>query len=300
MDPTELPRAVRRAVQFTIAGKIAALLAVHIPSLARRAILAVGASLLLVGLGDKLAAPSAAIVTDLSLTVTSSTLIQGLSAHGSDHLPLTLAHLCVVLEAGGVLGPPLLGHLADSFLGNTQYIFATAISATLLAATSPVVALASAAAISALSTLYSRADSTLSVGLTMASTSVVKSMILQSIPVGLQLPSIAALVCFVRPLYISLGLGEPIYTFALYQAGDALQSALESSLTPFVAAALAVTLCLISPIPAFRAIAQIAAVGSATDWVVGGIQEASDTDPFPALLSILVFARVILAAVPGH
>jgi hypothetical protein len=95
-------------------------------------------------------------------------------------------------------------------------------------------------------------------------------------------------------------LGEPIYTFALYQAGDALQSALESSLAPFVAAALAVTLCLISPIPAFRAIAQIAAVGSATDWVVGGIQEASDADPFPALLSILVFARVILAAVPGY
>jgi hypothetical protein len=95
-------------------------------------------------------------------------------------------------------------------------------------------------------------------------------------------------------------MGEPIYTFALYQAGDALQSALESSLPPYVAAALAVTLCLVSPIPVFRAIAQIAAVGSATDWVVKGIQEASDADPIPALLSILIFARVILAAVPGH
>jgi hypothetical protein len=298
MEAEELARAVRRAVQFTIAGKIALLLASHVPSLAGRSIIAVGASALLVGARDD-SMPSSSVAADLSLTVTTSTLVQGLAASGADSLPLTLAHLCLVLEAGGVLAPLFLGHLADSFIGNVQYLFATATSAALLAAVAPVVALAIAAGVAALSAASSREDSTLSAGLAMASTSVVKAMVLQSIPPGLQLPSIAALVCFFRPLYMSLGLGEPIYTFALYQAGEALQYAIEASLAPFVAAALAATVCLVSPIPAFRAIAQIAAVGSAADWVVGAIQEAADADPFPALLSILMFARVLLAAFPG-
>jgi hypothetical protein len=298
MEAAELARAVRRAVQFTIAGKIALLLAAHVPSLAGRSILTVGASALLVGMRDE-SVPSSSVAADLALTVTTSTLVQGLGAPGANSLPLTLVHLCVVLEAGGVLATPLLGHLADSFMGNVQYLFATAASAALLAEVAPVVALSLAAGISALSSLSTRDDSALSAGLAMASTSVVKTMVLQSIPQGLQLPSIAALVCFFRPLYMSLGLGEPIYNFALYQAGDALQSAIEASLAPFVAAALAATVCIVSPIPAFRAIAQIAAVGSAADWVVGAIQEAADADPIPSLLSILMFARVILAAFPG-
>jgi len=298
MDASELARAVRRAVQFTIATKIAALLAVNVPSLSGRSVLAVGVSAILVAVRDQTRLPSSSVAADLSLTVTSSTLIQGIAASGADSLPLTVAHLCVVLEAGGVVAPLLLGHLADSFTGNVQYLFANAVAAALLQAVSPVVALAVAAGMAALSTMGGRADPALSSGLAMASTSVVKTMLLQSIPPGLQLPSIAALTCFFRPLYRSLGLGEPIYNFALYQAGEALQGAVEAALSPFVAAALAATLCLVSPIPAFRAIAQIAAVGSATDWVVGGIQEAADADPFPSLLSILVFAKVILAAFP--
>jgi len=300
MNAPELARAVRRAVQFTIAGKIALLLAVHVPSLAGRSVLAVGVSALLVALRDETHLPSSSVAADLSLTVTTSTVVQGLAAGGPDSLPLTLAHLCLVLEAGGVLGPLLLGaNLADSFLGNVLYIFATAVAAALLAAVTPVVALSLAAGIAALSAMGGRADPVLSSGLTMASTSVVKTMVLQSIPPGLQLPSIAALACFFRPLYKSLGLGEPIYNFVLYQAGEALQAAVEASLSPFAAAAVTATACFISPVPAFRAIAQIAAVGTATDWVVGGIQEAADADPIPALLSILVFAKVILAAFPG-
>jgi len=299
MDATELARAVRRAVQFTIASKIALFLAAHVPSIAGRSVIAVGASALLVAMREETHLPSSSVAADLSLTVTSSTLIQGLSARGPDSLPLTLAHLCVVLEAGGVLAPLFLGHLADSFVGNVLYLFATAVAAALLATVTPVVALAVAAGIAALSTLGGRADPALSSGLAMASTSVVKTMILESIPPGLQLPSIAALACFFRPLYMSLGLGEPIYNFALYQAGEALQAAVEASLAPFVAAALAVTLCVVAPIPAVRAIAQIAAVGSATDWVLGGIQEAADADPFPSLLWILIFAKVILVAFPG-
>ena len=298
MEAAELARTVRRAVQFTIAGKIAAVLASSVPSLATRAVLAVSVSGLLVGLQDRTRLPSVSAVTDLSLTVTTSTLIQGIGAHGAHALPLTLAHLCLVLEAGSVAGPLLLGHYADSFLSNAQYIFATSVAAAILQAAIPVVVLTIAAGLAALSSLASGVDSALSAGLAMASTAVAKAMLLQSLPPGLQLPSIAAIACFTRPLYMSLGLAEPIYNFALYQAGDALQAALESSLPPFTAAALAVTVFAISPIPVFRAISQIAAVGTGTDWIVGVVQEAADTDPFPSLLSLLIFSGVILAAFP--
>ena len=296
MEPAELARAVRRAVQITIAGKVSLFLAVHIPSLASRAVLTVGASVLLVGLKSSAAGSVAA---DLALVVASSTLIQGLSAPGPNALPLTLVHLCAALEAGGVVAPLLLGHLGDAFLGNVQYIFATAIAGVLLDATLPVVALVIAAGLAALSSWRGNGEPLLSVALAQASTSVLKTMVLQSIPAALQLPSIVGLLCFFRPLYRLLGLGEPVYTFALYQAGDALQSALQGALPQFTAAVAALTLCAVAPIPAFKATAQIAAVGAATDWVVAGLREAADMDPFPSLLSILIFSRVIMAAFSG-
>ena len=56
------------------------------------------------------------------------------------------------------------------------------------------------------------------------------------------------------------------------------------------------TLSFIVPIPVFRIVSQIAAVGSFTDWVVSAIQEAADVDPFPSLLSILLFSTVLLSA----
>ena len=272
----------------------------HVPSLASRAVLTVGASVLLVGLKRSASggegAKSASVAADLALVVASSTLIQGISASGPNALPLTLVHLCAALEAGGVLAPLLLGNLGDAFLGNVQYLFASAIAGVLLDATLPVVALVVAAGLAALASWRGHGEPLLSVALAQASTSVLKTMVLQSIPVALQLPSIVGLLCFFRPLYRLLGLGEPVYTFALYQAGDALQSALQGALPLFTAAVAALTLCAVAPIPAFKATAQIAAVGAATDWVVAGLREAADMDPFPSLLSILIFSRVIMAA----
>ena len=297
MEPAELARAVRRAVQVTIAGKISYFLTLHVPHLASRAVLTVGASVLLVALRGS--DPSASTAADISLAVASSTLIEGLSAPGPGSLPLTLGHLCAAIESSGVVAPLMLGHLGDSFLGNVQYLFANAIAGVLLAAALPVLALVGAAGLAALSSWGCPDEALLSVALAQASTSVIKTMVLQSIPIGLQLPSIVGLLCFFRPLYRLLGLGEPVYTFALYQAGDALQSSLEGVLPAFTSTLVALAMYSVAPIPAFRATAQIAAVGSATDLVIDGLREVADADPFPSLLSILVFSRVILVAFPG-
>jgi hypothetical protein len=114
----------------------------------------------------------------------------------------------------------------------------------------------------------------------------------------MQLPSIVGILCLVRPFHTAhiLGAGDSVYSFVLYQSGDALQSALQSGLAPHLAALAAAAAALVSPLPVFRAVAQIAAVGAASDWFVLGLREVADTDPFPSLLSLLVFARVLTLA----
>lgn len=299
MQATEVAKAVRRAVQFTVANKISTFLALRVPYLAERTALAVGASVLLVGLKRETRAnlPSANLAAELALVVASGTLMQGVAVHGDNSLPLTLAHMCVVLEAGSALSPLILGSLGDSFLGQIQYQFATSIAALLVTSFPMAVAMCIAAGLAAASAWGSSLDSTLSTALSQSAFGVFKTLLLSSIPAGLQLQTITILLVFTRPLYAFLGLGEAIYNFALYQCGDALQTAIESELRPFVAGAASVAVTLVVPFESIRAAAQIAAIGSLTDWIVGIIESAADQDPFFSLLSLLVFCSVLLASV---
>ena len=297
METAQLASAVRRAVRYTVSAKISYFLAVYVPSLAFRSILTVGASVLLVGLrSEKRRSKIASVSADLALSIASSTLIQGLTMPGADSLPLTVFNLCAILELGGVISPLVLGNLGDPFLGNVQYIFASVVSESLLSLATPTVALAGAVALSAFSSWGAGFDNVLSVSLAQASTAVVKSMLIESIPPGLQLMSITGILCFIRPMYNLLGLGEQVYNFALYQAGGALQAALEQEMAVSTAAVVALAVAIVVPIPVFKIAAQIAAVGSATNWVVVVLQEAADVDPFPSLLSLLLFSTVVLTA----
>jgi hypothetical protein len=296
MEPFQLAQAVRRAVQFTVAQKLNREVQARVPVLSERAALTCGVAVLAVSLRST-GKPSANIAADLALTVATTTLMQGVVVAGYNSLPLSLAHLCAVLEAGSALSSLALGELAESFLGQVQYAFANAMSALLLSAASSVVALAAAGGLAGLSAWRSGADSALSTAFSQAAFNVVKSLLLRSIPGRLRLPTIAGLLAFVKPLHNKLGgVGEPLYSFALYQAGDSLQEAIEDSLSPFAAAAAACAAALVVPVRSLRAAAQIAAVGSLTDWILGELQQAADQDPVPSLLSLLVFCKVLMAS----
>jgi hypothetical protein len=293
MEASQLSQAVRRAIQYTVAQRVTREVAARVPDLSERAALTSGVAVLAVAFRGL---PSANVAADLALIVATTTLMQGVAAHGANSLPLTLAHLCGMLEAGSVLGALALGELAESFLGQVQYTFANSVSALLLSASSTVVALAAAGGLAGFSSWRSGVDSALSTALSQAAFNVVKSLLLQSIPPALQLPTIAGLLAFAKPLHTQFGaVGQAVYSFALYQAGDAIQSAIELQVKPFVAAAAAVAAAFVTPIRSLRAAAQIAAVGSLTDWVISLVQQAADQDPVPSLLSILVFCRVLLA-----
>lgn len=298
MDGRAVAEAARRAVQYTLASKVAGTLRRHVPDLAERAALTWGVALLLVTFrkrGENL--PSMRVAADLALIVATNTAMQGIFAEGPESTPLTLAHLCCILEAGAALSALALGELGDSFLGQVQYTFANLASELLLRSTSSsAVALAVAGGLAGASSWSAGVDSNLSTAFSQTGVNVGKTLLLQSIPAGLQLPTIAGLLAFVKPLNAKLGVGAAVFSFALYQAGDSIQAAVESQLPPFLAAAAAVAAALLIPIDSLKAAANVAAVGSVTDWVMGVVQEAADQDPIPALLALLVFSRVLLAA----
>jgi hypothetical protein len=303
MEAEELAETVRRAVQITVAGAVSAHLAAAVPSLPARALLTAAAAGLAVGAQRALPAarrlPSAAVVADLALAVASATLIQEVPAAGGRARALTLAHLFAVLLAGCAVAPLALGRHAADFLANTQYLTAGAVAGTLLSSGHAAVALAGAAACVALSGLGGGVDAVLCTALAQAAVAVLRGLALDPLPAGLRLPTVVALLGLLRPLPAAraLGRGDALYPFALYQAGGALQGALQGLLPPAAAALAAVTLVAAAPLPVFRVTAQIAAVGAVTAWVMTGVREAADTDPFPALLSLLVFAQVLMAGV---
>jgi len=172
--PPDLPSTVRRVVQVTVAAKITAAMAALLPSFAARLAVSVGAAALAVGATHALPArlPIATLAADLSLAVAASTLLQGVLAPGGLALPLSLAHCCMVLEIGQALP---LGHLADSFLGNTQFIFAQSVGLLLVAALTPALSFIAACGLAGAALWWASRDTALSTALTQAAIFVLRT-----------------------------------------------------------------------------------------------------------------------------
>lgn len=294
MDSAQLASSVRRVLQVTVAGKIYAALAAAVPSPFRRTLAALGAALLFAGGRATVARapPSATVVADLALAVASTALLQDLAVDGPRAMPLRLAHCCMVLEAGRALAPATLGHLGDAFLGNVQFFFADAVADLLLSAR-PASAAGVVAAVFFLAALGS--DDPLASGLASASLTVFKTLLLQGLPAALALPTLLVALSFARPLRALLPLSDPVCDFALYQVGLALQAALVAHFPLPTAALLALALVCVSPTPAIRAAAEMAALGVAIDLLMALARQATDSDPVLSILPVLVFARVLTA-----
>jgi hypothetical protein len=295
MDSAQLAASVRRVLQVTVAGKIYAALAAAVASPLRRTVAAVGAALLLAGGRASLARapPSATVAADLALAVASTALLQAVAVDGARATPLQLAHYCMVLEAGQVLAPATLGHLGDAFLGNVQFFFADAVAGLLLSVHPVSTAYVVAVAFAGFASLGG--GELLVSGLASASLTVLRTLLLEGMPAALTLPTLLVVLSFARPIHTLLGLADPVYDFALYQVGLALQAALEAHLPLLTATLASLALICVAPTPAIRAAAEIAAMGAVIDLIMGLMQQAAETDPVLCLLPVLVFARVLTA-----
>lgn len=293
MQADELSHAIQRAIQFTIGQKITSELKVFIVSPQERVAITVGTAILTL-LGKFIGIVCADTITDLSLIVATSTLMQSLIMTSPNSVYVNLIHLSVVLEGSSIIDMFSFLGLNRSFLGQVQYTFAQLSSGLLLSAHNSVFALSIAGGLTLASMWKSEKNDSLSTALVQTAFNILKVMILQSIPVALKLPTIVGILAFIKPVYVFFGpIGESLYSFALYQCGDALQDALESKTTPFVAGAVAITSSFFFPIQAVQAALRIAAIGSLTDWFMLLIKEISDNDPIPSLIGILVFCHVL-------
>jgi hypothetical protein len=290
----EIAATVQRVIQVTIAARISAILVSTVPSPYQRIALAVGAAVLLAGGRARMRSPlpSAAVLSDLAVAVASSVLLQAIAAGGADSLPIRVATLCAVLEAGQSLAP-FLGDLAGGFLYNAQFLFAGVFADAILAPRASLVALAFALTAAAGTGLADGANSLLTGGLVNASLIVARALLEANVPVGLQLPSLIALVSFLRPLHVTLGSDDSVYYFLLYQVSDAVKAAAQSALTPFQGAIACVTALAIAPTPALVAVAQLASVGGVTDAILWALQQALAVDPFLCLAPVLILTRVL-------
>jgi hypothetical protein len=280
---------IRRVVQVTVATKLTAAVTLLIPSFGFRTAVSVGAAVLCLGVPRL---PSSA--KELALAVVAATLLQGVMVQGPASLALSLAHCCMVLELGQALP---LDHLGDTFLGNTQFLFAQTVGQLLVGALAPVMAFIAACGLAGCALWWASRDTLLSTALTQAAIFVLRTILMRGIPPGLRLPTVGALLCFSRPLcdLPVHDFAEPLYTFALYQAGETLRDTLQAVCSPLVATLAAVALVCVSPAPVFTAAAQMAAVSAATDLATRAVAPVADTDPVLCLLPLLVFTAVLEA-----
>jgi hypothetical protein len=292
----DLVSTFRRVIQVTVAGKIAAALSARVAAFGLRAGLSVGSAVLAAGASSLAPGhPSLKALADLALAVASSTLLQSVLASGGAPLALSLTHCCMVLWVGQALP---LGHLADAFLGNTQFLFAQSVGSLLVATLPPAVAFISACALAGGARWLASRDEALPPALTQAAVFVLRGMLARAVPARLQLPTVAGFLC-VSSEWVTLvsggGLAEPLHAFVLFQAGESLNAALQPACGALPAVLAAVALACAAPIPVFATAAQMAAISAASDLAVRALAPVADTDPVLCLLPVLLFVVVFEA-----
>ncbi len=291
-----LAAGIQRAVQVLISRRVAEVLLLAIPALHLRVLVTCSAACLATLAAQ---AGAASVLPILTLSIATSTMLSAVTSAGS--AGITIVNLCMLLLAGEALvrAGLLPSKVAGPFLGNAKYLFGDAAARVLLSVGwPPTIPLLLAPCLAGVAYHYNGEHApspALAEALLNTALEVPRRLFLAGLPQGVaRLPSVVAALCLVRPIYIHLGLMGPAYEFALYSAADELSSAMQMELgTPIAALALP-TLYLVAPIPAYRALAQIASVAAVTDLVIGSLQSATRMDPVPGLGAVLVLMEMIL------
>lgn len=300
----ELGSTIMTCTQVSVANKVAAFLTEWEPSFDLRLLYTLGASVLVLingelnptakassSMGSSSMGSSSSVVTEIVLTVATTTILSYVAIRGYDTVPISLAQSCTILLFGDLFSERFLGRLARKFTNNIQYIFANTVSAGILGHAGPALSLTSAFAC-----VYGGGWSScyLAQGLGLAGISILKSLLLNSIPRILKLPTITAIVCLANPLQgMGLGAGK-LFGFALYQASDSLQDELLALMSMAQAVCVAAVLTICAPTPVFRALGKITLSSLCTDAFFQAVQEASDTDPFLCLTALLVVLHMVV------
>jgi len=291
-----LAAGIQRAIQVLISRRVTAVLLVAIPALHLR-VLVTCAAACLATLAPKI--NGASVMPFIALAMATSSILSAMT--DAVHPAITLVNLCMLLLAGEALVTARLipSSVSDAFLGNADFLFYDAAATILLSmGWPPTIPLLLAPCLAGVA-YYGRAPSpALSEALMHTSIEIPRRLFFASLPAGIiRLPSVIAVLCLVHPIYIHLGLLGSVHNFMIYSAADEIVNTAKLELgTPYAALAMP-TLFLISPIPVYRALTQIASVVVLTDLIIGALQSATRVDPVPGLGAVLVLMEMILRLV---
>jgi hypothetical protein len=293
----ELSSTIMGCTQVSIANKITESLAVWEPSFDLRLLYTVSACVLALTNNDSTNVAGSDIVVEIVLAVTTTTILSYLAIQGYNTMPIFIAQSCTIILFGEVIGGGVLGRLTKTFSTNIKYIFANTVSRVILSQAGPALCVTTACVAMFIG---SRSSGALGQASGLAGLNVLKSMLMNSIPPILKLPTVTAIVCFANPLQ-GMGMGaSTLFGFALYQASNSLQEMLLLNVSMAQAVFISAALTLCAPTPVFQALGKITLSSVCTEAFLQVVQEASDTDPFLCLTALMVVLKVVVSVLEGY
>lgn len=208
---------------------------------------------------------------------------------GRDNIPITLvvsaALLAIVTPLCNTCGER--GHIAGSIASNSRFVIAMFLSGAMLRVGDPTVSLLVAITLSLLEQAHPRfGDPMIHQVLIMACVKVFKTLLLESVPMCLVIPTHILILSFVHPLVACGIFGmQETYEFILYQAGQDVANVAEAKVGGLVGSMLACTIAILAPTFATKAACQVAATILITNLVLQNMLLSAGADPILCLLT---------------
>lgn len=160
-----------------------------------------------------------------------------------------------------------LQHLGQALTANSRYVFANTLSKMILTENHSETAFLLTVTLTViLSTTHSNMFTQI---IQMATSNVMKQILLKNIPVALSIPTNLAIVTFVRPLlHIQLVSSAQVYDFLLYKVAEDINTYIQTTFYTFVPLVIFVIVSVLAPTITIKSVAQICVTSSVSHWIL--------------------------------
>ena len=128
----------------------------------------------------------------------------------------------------------------------------------------------------------------------MATSNVLKTILVKNIPNLLSIPTNLAIVSFLYPLLQMNLVAGQIYEFILYKVGEDITEQMQKNFNLFAVLVIFVIVSVISPTHATKAVAQVCVTASVSRWMLDNISSKGKGDPVLTLVLFLVLLRTMV------
>ena len=128
----------------------------------------------------------------------------------------------------------------------------------------------------------------------MATSNVLKSILVKNVPNLLSIPTNLAIISFLHPLLEMNLIAGPFYEFILYKVGGDITEQMHQNFNFFAVLVIFVIVSVVSPTNATKSVAQVCVTGSVSRWMLENISSKGKGDPILTLVLFLVLLRTLV------